>query len=112
MMPDRVLRRDLGGRGRVRDDLAVDARFAHAARDQLRVLGAEVDDEDGALRMPSRSVGQRLFSVGIAWVRDECSARGVQLFGLAVVEVGPHLARDARLHEERQERDDAAERER
>ena len=27
-------------------DLAVDAGFAHAARDQLRVLRAEVEDED------------------------------------------------------------------
>ena len=73
-MPDRVLRRDLGRGGRVRHDLAVDARLAHAARDQLRVLRAEVDDEDGALGGLGL-LGQRLFSVGIAWVKDECSAR-------------------------------------
>ena len=30
-----------------RRDLAIDAGFAHAARDQLRHLAAEVDDEDG-----------------------------------------------------------------
>ena len=28
-------------------DLAVDARFAHAARDELGHLAAEIDDEDG-----------------------------------------------------------------
>ena len=39
-------RRDLLG-GRVeRQDLAVDADFAHAPRDQLRVLATEVDDEN------------------------------------------------------------------
>ena len=32
----------------VRDDLGVDAGFAHAAGDELGVLGAEVDDEDRA----------------------------------------------------------------
>ena len=39
----------------VRHDLAVDAGLADAARDQLRVLGTEVDDEDGveALRCHS-----------------------------------------------------------
>jgi hypothetical protein len=31
------------------DELGVDAALAHAARDQLRVLAAEVDDEDGTL---------------------------------------------------------------
>ena len=48
----------------VRDDLAVDLRLAHAAGDQLRVLGAEVDDEDerrltvvaGAVRVTHRSI--------------------------------------------------------
>ena len=34
------------GRRVVRQDLAVDADLAHAARDQLRVLAAEVDDEN------------------------------------------------------------------
>ncbi len=31
----------------VRDDLGVDLQLAHPAGDQLGVLGAEVDDEDG-----------------------------------------------------------------
>jgi hypothetical protein len=31
------------------DELRVDAAFAHSPRDELRVLPAEVDDEDGAL---------------------------------------------------------------
>jgi hypothetical protein len=31
------------------DELRVDPAFADAARDQLRVLAAEIDDEDGAL---------------------------------------------------------------
>ena len=35
-------------RHRVRHDLAVDVGLAHPARDELGVLGAEVDDEDGA----------------------------------------------------------------
>jgi hypothetical protein len=33
----------------VLDKLRVDAALPHAARDELRVLAAEVDDEDGAL---------------------------------------------------------------
>ena len=44
-----VLRAHLLGRDGVRHDLRVDGCLAHAPRDQLRVLGAEVDDEDGAL---------------------------------------------------------------
>src|SRR5690606_30555344 len=38
---------DLLDRPRVRHDLRVHVRLAHAARDELRVLGAVVDDEDG-----------------------------------------------------------------
>ena len=34
-------------RRRVRDDLGVDVAFTDATRDELRVLGAEVDDENG-----------------------------------------------------------------
>ncbi len=45
----RVLRGQLGGRDRVRHDLAVDPGLAHPPGDELRVLGAEVDDEDGML---------------------------------------------------------------
>ncbi len=45
-------RRDLLGRRVPRQDLAVDAYLAHAPRDQLRVLAAEIDDED---------------SLGVAW---------------------------------------------
>jgi hypothetical protein len=41
----------------VRDELGVDPRLADAARDQLRVLAAEVDDEDGALL--GRRLGKR-----------------------------------------------------
>jgi hypothetical protein len=33
----------------VADELGVDATLADAARDQLRVLAAEVEDEDGPL---------------------------------------------------------------
>ena len=45
----RVARRDLGGGQPVPDELRVHARLAHAPRDQLAVLAAEVDDEDGTL---------------------------------------------------------------
>ncbi len=38
---------DLGGGDPVRDDLGVDLQLADPAGDQLGVLGAEVDDEDG-----------------------------------------------------------------
>jgi hypothetical protein len=31
------------------DDLRIDAAFADTARDQLRVLAAEIDDEDGTI---------------------------------------------------------------
>jgi hypothetical protein len=40
-------RPELLGRDGVRHDLAVDLRLAHAAGDELGVLGAEVDDEHG-----------------------------------------------------------------
>jgi len=39
----------LGQRHRVGHDLGVHARLTHAAGDELGVLGAEVDDEDGAV---------------------------------------------------------------
>ena len=39
------LRRDLGGGGAGRDDLAVDVGFSYPTGDQLGVLGAEVDDQ-------------------------------------------------------------------
>ena len=42
----RVPSRDLRGRQPVSDELRVDPRLAHAARDQLAVLPPEVDDED------------------------------------------------------------------
>src|SRR4029450_9026198 len=47
----RVEALDLLPGGVVRDELAVDVALADAARDEHRVLGAEVDDDDGlALR--------------------------------------------------------------
>ena len=42
--------RDLGRGDRVRDDLGVDVRLAHPPGDELRVLRAEVDDEDRSRR--------------------------------------------------------------
>ena len=51
--PDRMIAagsagQHLGDRHRVRHDLGVDVGLAHAAGDQLGVLGAEVDDENRA----------------------------------------------------------------
>ena len=45
----RAPRRDRRRRRGVVDELRVDAALAHAPGDQLRVLAAEVDDEDGTL---------------------------------------------------------------
>ncbi len=45
----RVSRRDLRSREPMSDELGVDAGLAHAPRDELAVLPAEVDDEDRAL---------------------------------------------------------------
>ena len=42
----RLAGEDFGGRHRVRDDLGVHPSLTDAARDQLRVLRSEVDDED------------------------------------------------------------------
>ena len=39
----------VGRAHRVRNDLGVDVRLSHAARDQLGILRPEVDDEDGAV---------------------------------------------------------------
>ncbi len=63
---DRVLRRDLlGGRG-MRDHLGVHIGLAHTAGDQLRVLGAEIDDENRACvcGIVCRGVGHRVSLVG------------------------------------------------
>ena len=52
---------DLGGGDAVRDDLGVDRQLAHPTGDELGVLGAEVDDEDGVLVAGGgRSIGRRL----------------------------------------------------
>src|SRR3954451_1898316 len=48
----RVERAHLLGRERVRNELRVDAALAHATRDQLGVLPAEVDDEHGTFFGP------------------------------------------------------------
>ena len=45
----RIPRPDLVGGDAVADELRVDAALADAARDQLRVLATEVEDEDRAL---------------------------------------------------------------
>ena len=42
------------------DELRVDTRFADAARDQLRVLGAEVQDEDELTPRRGRVLGDRV----------------------------------------------------
>ena len=56
----------------VRDDLGVDVRLAHPARDELGVLRAEVDDEDGA-GAGSRGLPRGDSSDGVAGV---CGAHG------------------------------------
>ena len=45
----RISRRDLCRGEPVSDELRVDPRLAHAPRDELAVLAAEVDDEDRTL---------------------------------------------------------------
>ena len=45
----RVARAELRGADPVGDDLRVDPRLTDTARDQLRVLAAEIEDEDGTL---------------------------------------------------------------
>ena len=71
----RVARGQLGGGDRVRDDLAVDVRLADAAGDELRVLGAEVDDED------RRTVADR-------WVTVSAARHATQLGLLQLLERG------------------------
>jgi hypothetical protein len=41
-------------------DLAVDTHLAHAARDQLRVLGSEIEDQDPVRVDVGRADGRRL----------------------------------------------------
>ena len=59
-----------GGRV-VRQDLAVDADLAHAPRDQLRVLAAEVDDENalGVAGILALCAGVGALSFGHTWER-------------------------------------------
>jgi hypothetical protein len=63
-----VLLGDLGGRDRVRHDLGVHAGLAHTARDELRVLRSEIDDEDGPgpLGQFAHAVGAFAFCVDAA----------------------------------------------
>ena len=56
---DRVPSPDLFCAEPVRDELRVDTRLADASRDQLAVLAAEVEDEDGALRPARLRAGER-----------------------------------------------------
>ena len=58
MIPAGRAGRQLGGGDGVGDDLAVDVGLAHPPGDQLGVLGAEVDDEDG-VELLGRSHGDR-----------------------------------------------------
>ena len=50
------------GRDRVADELGVDAALAHAPRDQLRVLPAEVDDENRPILLAGERKNLRLLS--------------------------------------------------
>src|SRR5690606_1743108 len=61
--PDGVLGADLVGADVVGHDLGVHACFPYAAGDELCVLGAEVDDEDGALGGVAHGAG--VGSVGV-----------------------------------------------
>jgi hypothetical protein len=54
---ERLTRADLVGAEPVRDELGVDARLAHSARDQLAVLPSEVEHQHGAL--PCGRLGRR-----------------------------------------------------
>ena len=56
---ERVPGADLGRREPVADELRVDARLPHAARDQLAVLAAEVEHEHGAVLRRRRRRGER-----------------------------------------------------
>ena len=58
------LRASISATGIERDDLGVDVALAHAAGDELRVLRAEVDDED---------------RIGVRYVRVSGLLRGVGL---------------------------------
>ncbi len=57
-MPFGFRRSKAGLGGLEGDDLAEDIRLAHAPRDELRPLRAEIDDEDGRmiLELPLRAV--------------------------------------------------------
>ena len=61
----RALRDHLGRSDRVRNDLGVDARLAHTSCDQLRVLGAEVDDEYRTGRIRTVGAGEHVGERGI-----------------------------------------------
>ena len=66
-----VLRSDLGCRGVARHDLRVDVQVADAARDELAVLGAEVEDDDLLLAVLHGLLrGTRVARVTSAWARD------------------------------------------
>ena len=60
--PERMMPRGANARDErvvdvVRMDLAVDVRLAQAPRDELRVLRAEIEDEDAVVRRPLRATG-------------------------------------------------------
>ena len=65
-----VLGRDLSSSDRVRNNLGIHACFANAARNQLCILGAEVNDEDGlGLRhAASPFAGVGVVGAEVSWV--------------------------------------------
>ena len=70
-------------------------------------LRSEVDDQHGALARLGMFC-QRLFSVGMAWVKDECSARECSSASSRVFRYARTSRATRTSKEERQERDDAA----
>src|SRR6202011_4752530 len=80
------LHRREGGFGFVeRDDFGIDAVLAHAPRDQLRHLGAEIDDEDFVVhRAPCSFAGAAAHGIDPTAVRR----RLVQRSGLSVKSSG------------------------
>jgi hypothetical protein len=83
-----VSRADLLGRDVVPDELGVDATFARAPRDQLRVLPAEVEHEH---RTPFRSVNVRRRPRRV----QRSAFAGRRLHGDGALRKGRHLSADS-----------------
>src|SRR5436853_1122824 len=74
--PARLAAAQFVNRGVEGDDFGVDAKLAHAPRDQLRILSAEVEDENGFMFVGHNTLNE-IIRGRLAQRKARASARGL-----------------------------------